>query len=141
MADFESIHLAIEPPGAEELARFRSGLERSGMTFGHCAECGREHGTRSGSDLCVPCREPRFYDGWKELHPETDRTLQRGRLLALLLGRGVERLLVERLGDAAAEQGDPDVLAVVERALGGDESLWGEALYLAGIYLAKGAPR
>lgn len=123
--------LEVETPGAATMALFQAGLERSGMTFQHCAECTREYGSRDGSDLCPPCREPAKYgDGWAEKYPERMRFTQRARLLALVLHRGSERLAVEHMADLAAEAGETDFLAVAEAALDGDELAWRETMFL-----------
>lgn len=125
----EGTHLVIEEPGAATMALLRAGLERSGMTFGECVECSRPYGSRNGSELCPPCREPAKYgDDWWQKHPEGSRFTQRARLLSLLLHRGSERLDIEQLANWAAELGETDFLQLAEAALDGDELAWRETM-------------
>lgn len=131
----QRLHLELEEPGAATMALLRAGLERSGMSFQHCAECSREYGCRSGSDLCPPCREPERYDAaeWAARYPERMRLTQRARLLALLLHRGSERLTIEHLADRAAEEGETDGVMLAEAALDDDEVAWRTMMWLESV--------
>ena len=55
---------------------------------------------------------------------------ERARLIALVMHRGSERLVIEHRANEAAEAGEPDDLYVYDRALDGNEQAWREALFL-----------
>jgi hypothetical protein len=74
----------------ETLVKLFTGLARSGMSFGDCAECGRPYGSRIATDLCMICRGEVPDDGWKRAHPETDRNVQRVRLLSVLRRKWID---------------------------------------------------